>query len=60
MKITRRELAGMALAGAAPAQTPAPSPDELEQAKQQVARRSETLRKYEVSMAAEPAVQFKA
>ena len=63
MKISRRELASLAVAGAAAAQTqdkpPTPS-DELEQARRQVARNSETLLKYEISMAAEPAFQFKA
>ena len=64
MKISRRALAGMALAGAASAQTAAPSaqpaPDDLEQAKKLVARNSEALQKYELSMSAEPAFQFKA
>jgi hypothetical protein len=64
MKISRRALAGMALAGAASAQTavPAPqaTPDDLEQAKKLVARNSEALQKYELSIAAEPAFQFKA
>jgi hypothetical protein len=54
----------MALAGAASAQTAAPSPqaapDDLEQAKKQVASNSEAVRKHEVSMATEPAFQFKA
>jgi len=57
MKISRRALAGMALASAASAQT---APDELEQAKKLVASNSEALRKYELAMAAEPAFQFKA
>ena len=63
MKISRRALAGLALAGAASAQTAAPpqtGPDNLVEAKQQVARNSEALRKHEISMAAEPAFQFKA
>ena len=54
----------MALAGAASAQTAAPSaqaaPDDLEQAKKLVASNAEALRKYELSLAAEPAFQFKA
>lgn len=54
----------MALAGAASAQTTAPAPqtapDDLEQAKKQVASNSEALRKQEVSTATEPAFQFKA
>jgi hypothetical protein len=60
MKISRRELAGVALAGAAAAQTPPNEPDVQAQAQQQVARNSETLLKFEVPMAAEPAFQFKA
>jgi hypothetical protein len=64
MKISRRALAGVALAGAASAQTattpPQQAPDNLDQAKKQVAQNSEALLKYEVSMAAEPAFQFKA
>ena len=61
MKISRRALAGMALAGAVSA-APAPQavPDELEQAKKLLALNSEALQKYEVSMSAEPAFQFKA
>jgi hypothetical protein len=64
MKISRRALAGVALAGAASAQTSAtpsqPAPFTLDQAKKQVAENSEALLKYEISMAAEPAFQFKA
>jgi len=64
MKISRRALAGMAVAGVASAQTAAPSPqaapDNLEQAKKLVARNSEALQKHEVSMSTEPAFQFKA
>jgi hypothetical protein len=64
MKISRRALAGVALSGAASAQTPASPPqaegDELEQARKQVARNSEMLLKREVSMSTEPAFQFKA
>ena len=64
MKISRRALAGMALAGAASAQTTPPTPqaapDDLDQAKKLVASNSEALRKYELSSAAEPAFQFKA
>ena len=53
------------MAGAAAAQTadtppPQPAADELPAAQKQVARNSETLLKYEVSMAVEPAFQFKA
>ncbi len=51
----------MALAGAASAQTaPQAAPDDLEQAKKLVASNAEALRKYELSLAAEPAFQFKA
>ena len=54
----------MALAGAASAQTaplaPQAAPDDLEEAKKLVARNSEALQKYELSMSAEPAFQFKA
>jgi len=64
MKISRRALAGMALAGAASAQTAAPrpqaTPDDLEQAKKMVARNSEALQKHEVSVSTEPAFQFRA
>jgi hypothetical protein len=62
MKISRRALAGVALAGAASAQTSStqPAPFTLDQAKKQVAENSEALLKYEISMAAEPAFQFKA
>jgi hypothetical protein len=58
MKISRRALAQLALAGAASAQQPAP--DELEEARKQVQRNSETLLKYEIPMATEPAFLFKA
>ena len=59
MKISRRELAGVALASAASAQTPAES-DELPQAQKQVASNSQALLKHEVAMDTEPAFQFKA
>jgi len=59
MKISRRALAQLALAGAASAQQPAP-PDDLEEARKQIERTSETLLKYQISMATEPAFQFKA
>ena len=58
MKISRRALAQLALAGAASAQQPAP--DELDEARKQVQRNSETLLKYEIPMATEPAFLFKA
>jgi hypothetical protein len=58
MKISRRALAQVALAGSALAQTP--PADDLEQARKQVEANSEILRKYEISITAEPAFQFKA
>ena len=51
-------MAQLALAGAASAQQPAP--DELDEARKQVQRNSETLLKYEIPMATEPAFLFKA
>ena len=48
----------MALASAASAQQTAP--DDLEEARKQIERASETLLKYQISMATEPAFQFKA
>jgi len=60
MKLSRRALASVALAGAAAAQTAPPESDELPQAQKQTARNSETLLKFEVSQATEPAFQFKA
>lgn len=59
MKISRRDLASVALAVTASAQT-ANESDELTQAKQLVARNSEALLKHEIPMATEPAFQFKA
>ncbi len=66
-KITRRNLAARALASAAAvAQTtqaqPAPDRDAelLKAAQDQVHRTGEILSKYEISMATEPAFQFKA
>ena len=58
MKISRRALAQLAVAGAASAQTP--PADDVEQARKQVEASSEILRKYEISITAEPAFQFKA
>ena len=58
MKISRRMLAQLALAGAATPQQPAP--DELEQARKQVERNSEALLKYQVPVTSEPAFLFKA
>jgi hypothetical protein len=58
MKISRRALAQLALAGAASAQPAAP--DDLEEARKQIERTSETLLKHQISMATEPAFQFKA
>jgi len=60
MKISRRALAQLALAGAASAQqAQTPPADDLEQARRQVETSSELLRKYEISITAEPPVQFK-
>ena len=59
MKISRRELAGVALAVSASAQTISES-DELAQAQKQVARNSEALLKHELPMSTEPAFHFKA
>ena len=59
MKISRRALAQLAVAGGAAAQQP--QPDELlEQAQKQVELNSEILRKHPISMTAEPVFQFKA
>ena len=59
MKLTRRALAQVAIAGAATAQQP--QPDELlAQARKAVELNSEVLRKFEISSTAEPAFQFKA
>jgi len=63
MKITRRELAISALAGAASAQTPPNPPsegDELDQARKQIERYSRALIDRDVPMDAEPAFLFKA
>ena len=60
MKITRRALAQAALAASASAQTATEPDDLLPQAQKQVASNSEALLKHEVSMATEPAFQFKA
>jgi len=46
------------MAGAASAQQAAP--DDLGEARKQIERNSETLLKYEISVATEPAFQFKA
>ena len=58
MKISRRALAQLALAGAAAAQQPAP--DELEEARKQIESGSQAFLKIQVSMSTEPAFQFKA
>ena len=58
MKISRRELAGVALAVSASAQTT--ESDELTLAQKQVARNSEVLLKHELPMSTEPAFHFKA
>ena len=59
MKISRRMLAQLALAGAASSQPQAAS-GELEQARKQVERNSEALLKFETPMTSEPAFVFKA
>jgi hypothetical protein len=65
MKLTRRELpAALVAPAAAMAQAPAPAPpaggDDLKAAREQTRRTGETLAKFEVPMATEPAFQFKA
>ncbi|HLY19549.1 MAG TPA: hypothetical protein VKR61_20115 [Bryobacteraceae bacterium] len=65
-KITRRQLAGAVLATAAAAQTPSQTPPatpsgpapELQAARDQNQRASETLAKVEVPMDTEPAFHF--
>jgi hypothetical protein len=59
MKLTRRALAQVAIAGAATAQS-SPPDELLDQARKAVELNSEILRKYEISSTAEPAFQFKA
>ena len=65
MKITRRKLAVSAVASAVaraqnPPSTPAEGEEELlKAAREQVKRTGETLAKYAVPMASEPAFQFK-
>jgi hypothetical protein len=59
MKLSRRALAQIVVAGAAAAQQPAP--DDLDAAaRKQVELNSEALRKHELPMTAEPAFLFKA
>ena len=63
MKITRRKLAAaVAASAAAPllAQTPAPSADELQAARDRLKANSDTLAKQAVPMALEPAFVFRA
>jgi len=63
MKITRRKLAAVVAASAAApllAQTPAPSADELQAARDRLKANSDTLAKQAVPMALEPAFVFRA
>jgi hypothetical protein len=63
MKLNRRQLvtgAGSALAARALAQNPAPETDLTKAARDANRNHSETLAKFEVAMATEPAFQFKA
>lgn len=62
MKLTRRQLAGMAVAAPALAQTqPADSPSGADQsARDNNKRNSDTLARVEIPVATEPAFQFKA
>jgi hypothetical protein len=65
-KITRRRLAAAVLGPAAAlhaagTQAPAPAPPEdLNAAREQVRKHSETLAKFDLPMSTEPAFQFKA
>jgi hypothetical protein len=63
-RMTRRQLAGAILAGAAAAQTPPSTPSspaaELQAAREQNQRTAETLAKVDVPIEAEPAFHFKA
>ncbi len=59
--LTRRELAVLAtLSPLAAAQTAAAAPDEVEQMRQQYKRSAAALDKFELPMATEPAVTFRA
>ncbi len=64
MKVTRRQLAATLASGAAALAQPqaaTPSPDaELEAARQRIAENARVLARREISMATEPAFQFKA
>jgi hypothetical protein len=67
MKITRRQLAGVAAGSAAAsltiailAQTPPPATDFYATARESHRENSEALRKFEIPMALEPAFHFKA
>jgi hypothetical protein len=62
-KITRRRLAAAALSSAAAlhaVSAQAPAPDDLNAAREQVRKHSETLAKFDLPMSTEPAFQFKA
>jgi len=58
MKISRRALAQLALAGAAAAQQPVP--DDLDQARRRLQDGADSLRDKEVAMSTEPAFLFRA
>ena len=58
MKLTRRELPAALVAPAA-ALAQAPANEDLKAAREQTRRTGETLAKFEVPMATEPAFQFK-
>lgn len=60
MKLTRRKLAAALLAPAAAAQTPAPSADPVQAARDRIKANGEILAKIEIPMDTEPAFQFKA
>ena len=60
MKITRRKLAAVLAAPAALAQTPSPSTDPLQVAKDRIKANGEALAKVSIPMSTEPAFQFKA
>jgi hypothetical protein len=60
-KLSRRELAALALAGAGAAQVTAQTePTDEAVAKQRIQSNAETLDRFELPMSTEPAFQFKA
>ena len=64
MKISRRELGAVAVAAvvapSAEPQTPAPQPDLAQSVRDANRRNAETLAKFEIPIATEPAFEFKA